>query len=541
MFKLIKPYIPYWLLATLVGVFHIAIETAIYLKISEFIDQTIKFGNTDGFTRQVLYMLAMVAVLLPSLILGNYLRSGFVRKCIGSARRNYVRRLFAKNINEFQKENNAAYLSALTNDFEQVENNFLIPAAEILTLVVNFAAAVYLISVANPWILLIAAAVIVINFAVNFFVSRPLNRHNKERSAMFSGYTEYVKEVLSAFHIIKTHDLEKRVRDNFREKSRKIQNKGYLINKIISYTSATMQAILSFSSVGFYVAVAYLSIKGYTTLGGVILVLNAIEKLLWPVYAASDSIPKIFSVKSLYKKIEDSLVNRDEYPETRDYPGLENEITIRDLNFAYGGGEPVLAGVSLRFRKGGKYLLVGPSGGGKSTLLRLLRKYFLPQNGEILIDEIPLKDIRKDQYFANIANIEQNVFIFEDTARNNLTLYKEYDEADIERAIEMAGLKEFVSGLPEGLDTVIYDNGKNISGGERSRIAIARGLLNNAEIMFLDEPFANLDAETAAAIEKNILDLPGVTVINVSHVVFRENQDRYDGRYLVSEKKVTAI
>ena len=186
-------------------------------------------------------------------------------------------------------------------------------------------------------------------------------------------------------------------------------------------------------------------------------------------------------------------------------------------------------------------MLVGPSGGGKSTLLRLLRKYFLPQNGEILIDEIPLKDIRKDQYFANIANIEQNVFIFEDTARNNLTLYKEYDEADIERAIEMAGLKEFVSGLPEGLDTVIYDNGKNISGGERSRIAIARGLLNNAEIMFLDEPFANLDAETAAAIEKNILDLPGVTVINVSHVVFRENQDRYDGRYLVSEKKVTAI
>ena len=78
MFKLIKPYIPYWLLATLVGVFHIAIETAIYLKISEFIDQTIKFGNTDGFTRQVLYMLAMVAVLLPGLILGNYLRSGFV-------------------------------------------------------------------------------------------------------------------------------------------------------------------------------------------------------------------------------------------------------------------------------------------------------------------------------------------------------------------------------------------------------------------------------------------------------------------------------
>ena len=216
---------------------------------------------------------------------------------------------------------------------------------------------------------------------------------------------------------------------------------------------------------------------------------------------------------------------------------MENEITIRDLNFAYGGGEPVLAGVPCVSGRR-EILLVGPSGGGNQRCLDCCA-ILLPQNGEILIDEIRSR-YPQDQYFAT-SPISNKMSLFSNTARNNLTLYKEYDEADIERAIEMAGLKEFVSGLPEGLDTVIYDNGKNISGGERSRIAIARGLLNNAEIMFLDEPFANLDAETAAAIEKNILDLPGVTVINVSHVVFRENQDRYDGRYLVSEKKVTAI
>jgi ABC-type multidrug transport system fused ATPase/permease subunit len=181
---------------------------------------------------------------------------------------------------------------------------------------------------------------------------------------------------------------------------------------------------------------------------------------------------------------------------------------------------------------------VGPSGGGKSTVLKLLRKYFNPKEGKILVDETVLRDIKKESYFANIANIEQQVFLFEDTVRNNLTLYKDYSEDEINAALEKSGLTDFISGLANGLESMIYDNGNNISGGERSRIAIARGLLNQAKIIFLDEAFASLDLEKAKAIEQVILGLEDVTVINVSHVVFDEHKALYDEIFVVKNKTI---
>jgi ATP-binding cassette subfamily C protein len=188
--------------------------------------------------------------------------------------------------------------------------------------------------------------------------------------------------------------------------------------------------------------------------------------------------------------------------------------------------------------KGEKYLVVGPSGGGKSTLLKLLRKYFNPTKGEILIDGKNLKDIKKASYFSNISNVEQQVFLFEDTLKNNITLYKDYSQEEIDLAIKRAGLSNFVEGLQNKLDTTIYDNGKNISGGERSRVAIARGLLAKSDIIFLDEAFASLDSKVAKEIEKTLLDLDDVTIVNVSHVIFEETKERYDKVFVVKNKAI---
>lgn len=158
----------------------------------------------------------------------------------------------------------------------------------------------------------------------------------------------------------------------------------------------------------------------------------------------------------------------------------------------------------------------------------MLRKYFNPTKGTILIDGKDLKYVHTEDYFRLITNIEQQVFIFEDTIRSNLTLYKEYAEDEIIEAIKGAGLTEFIHNLPEGLDTIIYDNGKNISGGEKSRLVIARALLSKSKILFMDEAFASLDMMKAKEIEETILNLKDITVINVSHVIFKETKPKYD-------------
>lgn len=537
MLKTMKPFIPLILLILLSTLIYVTIDVLIYLKITEIIDDTIAAGRIENFNQAALYFSVLIVLFIPALLLHNFLRNLFLCKCVGSMRKKYIRHVFKKNINEFQKENNAAYMSSLTNDFEQIEKNYLEPLTEIIGAAANFIAGIFLITVASPFVLLIIAGIMIVNVIISLISAQPLNRHTKERSNMFSDYTAYIKEVLSAFHIIKTNNLDERVRNNFYEKSHKVQKKGYLIERIHSYVSAIQQANFSFTFIGLFIAIAYLNIKGIITFGGVILVLNSIDKLVWPVHVASEAFPKMFSIKSLHKKIEKSLHNKNAFPETLPYPGFNRAIRLMNVKFSY-EDNVVLENVSLEFKKGEKYLIVGPSGGGKSTLLRLLRKYFMPEDGDILIDSVPLTNIKKEQYFANIANIEQNVFIFEDTVRNNLTLYKDYSDEKIESALERAGLSNFVKGLPQGLDTMIYENGKNISGGERSRLAIARGLLNEVDILLLDEPFANLDEKIAKQIERSILELPNVTVINVSHVVFKDNKDLYNKCYLVKNKQV---
>ncbi len=184
-------------------------------------------------------------------------------------------------------------------------------------------------------------------------------------------------------------------------------------------------------------------------------------------------------------------------------------------------------------------MLVGPSGGGKSTVLRLLRKYFKPDQGQILLDGTDLARIDRTDYYQHLANVEQQVFLFDDSLRNNLTLFKSYTEEEIMAAVRGAGLLPFLAARPEGLDYKIEDNGQNLSGGERARIAIARGLIARAGLLLLDEAFASLDEEVARGIEKTLLELEGVTLISVSHVIFSDTAPLYDGVFEVKRGQVT--
>ncbi len=509
------------------------------LIIKDLIDESIK-GVNDNFYEKIRIISLLVLAYFPISILYGLIKSFIFKKSLSTMKASYVKKVFGKNINEFQSENNSMYISALTNDYDQIETNFVEPIIDLIYSLINLIAGVILFVIVNPIILLIAVGLMIINLIISGISSKPLNKQNKERSILFSSYTSYIKEVLSAFHIIKSNNLDDKVKKDFYHKSDEIQYKGYVIDKIKSIVFAIENANFTLTFIGLIFVIGYMSINGDLSFGEAWLVFTSAEKVLWPIRSFAESLPKIFSVKSIFKRIKESLKNKESYEELENFNGLKDKIELQNVSFGY-VNNPVLEDINIEFVKGGKYLIIGPSGGGKSTILKLLRKYFNPNSGSILIDGIPLKDIKKEQYFNHIANIEQNVFIFEDTIRNNLTLYKDYTDEEINNALIKAGLTDFINGLPLGLNSMIYDNGKNISGGERSRLAIARGLLNNADIIFMDEAFASLDSELAKEIEQSILDLNDITIINVSHVVFKEHQGLYDKVIVVKNKTVEIL
>lgn len=531
--------VPFLILALLILSIAVSIEGYVSIKIMKIIDYGLD-GNMELFKKESFAAFILVGILLPLNILATVTRGIYINKSLIKAKVYYVDRLFKKNINEFQEENNAKYLSALTNDMNNIEGKYLIGIYETGASLIRFLVSFIVIASVSPLALFIGLGVSCLSAIITMLMGKPLQKHERQRSDLFEGYTSYIREVLGAFQIIKANDLEDKVKDDFYNKSEGIQYKGYIIDKIYTFVSASQQFIMMISIFSIFLVSVYMAIKGSITAGAVILIINNMERMFFPLMSLTETFPRVISVKSLFEKIDESLENQDNYEETLELNDFKHSIEFKNVYFSY-EDNPVLENIDLSLKKGGKYLIVGPSGGGKSTLLKLLRKYFNPTAGEILVDGINLKDIKKESYFKNISNVEQQVFLFEDTIKNNITLYKDYTDEEINLAIERAGLTDFIKGLPEGLDTMIYDNGKNISGGEKSRIAIARGLLAKADIIFLDEAFASLDARVAREIEKTLLSLEGVMVVNVSHVVFDETKDKYDQVFVVKNKAVLAV
>lgn len=531
--------VPFLILALLILSIAVSIEGYVSIKIMKIIDYGLD-GNMELFKKESFVAFILVGILLPLNILATVTRGLYINKSLIKAKVYYVDRLFKKNINEFQEENNAKYLSALTNDMNNIEGKYLIGIYETGASLIRFLVSFIVIASVSPLALFIGLGISCLSAIITMLMGKPLQKHERQRSDLFEGYTSYIREVLGAFQIIKANDLEDKVKDDFYNKSEGIQYKGYIIDKIYTFVSASQQFIMMISIFSIFLVSVYMAIKGSITAGAVILIINNMERMFFPLMSLTETFPRVISVKSLFEKIDESLENQDNYEETLELNDFKHSIEFKNVYFSY-EDNPVLENIDLSLKKGGKYLIVGSSGGGKSTLLKLLRKYFNPTAGEILVDGINLKDIKKESYFKNISNVEQQVFLFEDTVKNNITLYKDYTDEEINLAIDRAGLTDFIKGLPEGLDTMIYDNGKNISGGEKSRIAIARGLLAKADIIFLDEAFASLDARVAREIEKTLLSLEGVMVVNVSHVVFDETKDKYDQVFVVKNKAVLAV
>ncbi|MGI6507717.1 MAG: ABC transporter ATP-binding protein [Saccharofermentanales bacterium] len=495
-------------------------------------------GQSDHIARIVAPFFIGLALFIPVDLFSSFMRGCYIRRANTLMKQRYVQRVFAKNISEFQSENRALYLSNITNDMNTVEQRYFASLYTILAASVTFFGGIFILSMTKSWIPIIASAIGVLLIFTGMRSGRSLEKGEGERSDFLKKYTVFIREILSAFRIIKSHNLEDKIEIDFNRRSTDVQWKRYELDKKETVIQTRQNAMF-----GLFIAalltLAMLAIRrGGITTGGILLAINGFGMIMGSLSQMAEAFPAVASVRSVFLQMEENLENEEMSVETEDFNGFDGELEFDAVSFAYGDNQ-VLQDVDFTLRKGGKYLMIGPSGGGKSTVLRLVRKYFNPDQGAVRIDGVNLADIRRESYYRHIANVEQQVFLFEDTLRNNLTLYKDYSDDEIMRAIEGAGLSDYLARLPDGLEHVIVDNGKNLSGGERARVAIARGLIAHADLLLLDEAFASLDEQVARSIEKTLLSLDGVTVLAVSHVLFPDTMPLYDAIFEVKRGKVT--
>lgn len=278
------------------------------------------------------------------------------------------------------------------------------------------------------------------------------------------------------------------------------------------------------------VAGAMLVVQGKLTVSYLITANGLLNFIISPFRQTANSYQSVKSARAVKDRIDELLAQKTS--NQMEKKNIEiTSIDIKKLSFGYGESD-VLKDVNLTIKKGEKVAIVGASGSGKSTIMKLIGRFYLNYRGRISINNEDLKTLSDATFYSSVGYIPQEPFIFADTVRNNICLGRNCSDEEVWSAIEKVGLTELVSSLPDGINTELAEGGGNISGGQKKRIAVARALIRDCDTLLIDEMTSSLDIETTDEMVKLILSL-SCTVIMITHDIFDSYMDGFSAIYYI--------
>ena len=487
---------------------------------------------SKGFSIGNAYLIIYAAF---SFLKRNY-KNAYMRKALSQFKDYIFKRMLDKSISQFGNGTSAKFISAFSNDLTSIETNYLAGTINlILTMMLFIGAAIATLYL--QWILalpILAVSLVCILFSLKY--GERLVAKEKQTSEENMDFVAQVKDLLNGFIVIKSFKAEKEVLQIFRQKNKKLEatKQGRRVTSdtvsIYSDISSIVVNIMIFG-LGFYFAY-----KGRMSIGMVIAFIQLGNYILSPIRNLAPLISNRKAAIKLIERLSDEIEKTEEKPEGIVLADFKKDIVFRNLNFAYAEDKTVLENINLRFEKGKSYAIVGGSGSGKSTLLKLLLGYNTDYEGDLLVDGIPIKEINLESLYDHMSIIQQDVFLFDSSIKDNITMFRSFDETKVANAIEQAGLSTLIE--EKGEDYSCGEGGINLSGGEKQRVSIARCLVRETPILLMDEATAALDNNIAQMVESKILDIDNLTRIIVTHRLNEAIMRKYDTIFVMNRGMV---
>lgn len=461
----------------------------------------------------------------------------FIEKAMRQYKDFAFQKLTEKSISSFRAESTAAYLSALTNDAASIEADDLSQLLSVITKAVTFFGALAMMLWYSPLMTAIAAGVTVLPLIASLLTGGQLQAAEKRVSDQNRDFTAALSDCLGGFSVVKTFRAEKEIFRLFAESNCALEQEKFSrrrLKALVGMIGATTGII---AQLGVFLAGAYLALTGKgLTAGAVILFVNLMNFMIEPVAELPALLAARKAARGLIAKLADALEQDDVQPDGVQIAPLMRQLRLEDVRFSYDGETEILRGVSAVFDAGKAYAIVGASGSGKSTLLNLLTTPGMAYAGKILLDGTELRTVSPESLYETVSVIQQNVFVFNASIRDNVTMFRSFPPEELAQAVRRAQLEALLA--ERGEDYLCGENGSGLSGGEKQRISIARSLLKHASVLLADEATAALDAQTAHQVTDDILSLSGVTRIVVTHTLEQAALRRYDGILVLKDGRI---
>ena len=485
-------------------------------------------GETEKFVPIILASIFLIILLFVTEYIDGYVMSSYIKNTVNYLRCDIFTKILNKDMKDFSLDNSGKYISILYNDIKIIEDSLLNNIFLVISSFISFIISLLFLFSISPSIVIFIVIFGILGFVIPNALSKKLIIEKNNYSHNLEEITSVTKDLFSGFEVIKGFNIGSKINTIFKNSSNTVEStkkKCSILESIIKGFSLSFSVTVY---LGVLILGGYLMYKGEISVGTAIIIIQLSTHIVGPVKTSIALINQIKSVSLIADKIDEILYDSCEDIEEISLPKFENSIEVKNLDFSYTNDRKALNNINLTFEKNKKYAIVGESGCGKSTLIKLLMRYYKDYNGDILIDNKDIHKIFSNDLYKNMSMIQQNVFMFDDSIKENIKLFANYSDEEVLSICDRSGLSNLISRLPDGINSLVGENGNKLSGGEKQRIAIARSLINNTKILILDESTSALDNETAYNLESSLLSINDLTLIVVTHKLIKNILLNYD-------------
>jgi len=526
----LKPHVGLIIGSLVAMAFVAGAETSIPALMKPLLDRGFTGELDDKLWQIPVFLVGLALVRSMAQFLSNYLLTRVINAVLLKLREQMFQTLLNASTTFFQKNSASQLINAVV--FE-VNNVLSIMGGMLISLVRDSLTVIGLMGylIYLNWQLTLVVLVI---FPVIAFIMSRINRRlrslNREQQNLTSELAYIVEEAAAGYKIVKVHGAEQYETRRFMEKAERLRQFALKSAVAGGLNQPITQLIASMAlSVVLVIALMQSATEG-TTVGGFAAFVTAMMLVISPLKHLADinqPLQRGLTAAEMIFGLMDQPFEEDEDRKLnmKSLDRAKGGIRFEEVGFSYeqeAGRKDALNGINLLIHPGEVVAFVGPSGGGKSTLVNLLPRFYKPTSGHIFLDDVPLEDIVLADVRRQIAFVSQDVILFNDTIAANVAYgvlgQEGIDRGRVMEALEAANLSALIQELPEGIDSMIGDNGNRLSGGQRQRLAIARAIYKNAPILILDEATSALDSESERQVQ-GALDrlMAGRTTLVIAH------------------------